>query len=40
LTFTGRAGEMQKGNIRACRYQYAGLKKGMWQYGIITGIKP
>lgn len=32
--------EMQKLNIRACKYQYLGMKKGLWQYGIITGQKP
>lgn len=32
--------EMQKLNIRACKYQYLGLKKGLWQYGLIKGQKP
>jgi hypothetical protein len=40
LTFSANATEMQKGNIRACKYQYRGLKKGLWQYGLITGYKP
>lgn len=32
--------EMQKLNIRACKYQYLGMKKGLWQYGLIKGQKP
>jgi tocopherol O-methyltransferase len=40
MTFSSRATEVQKGNIRACRYQYLGMKKGLWQYGLITGKKP
>jgi tocopherol O-methyltransferase len=40
LTFSSRATEMQKKNIRACKYQYYGMKKGLWQYGLITGKKP
>jgi cyclopropane fatty-acyl-phospholipid synthase-like methyltransferase len=39
LTFSDRATAIQKGNIRACKYQYHGMKKGLWQYGLITGIK-
>lgn len=39
ITFSNRATEVQKGNIRACRYQYLGMKKGLWQYGLITGRK-
>lgn len=31
---------MQKKNIYACKYQYLGMKRHLWQYGIITGIKP
>ncbi|MBL7742867.1 MAG: methyltransferase domain-containing protein [Chitinophagaceae bacterium] len=40
LTFSSHTTDMQKGNIKACRYQYHGMKKGLWQYGLITGIKP
>lgn len=29
----------QKMNIRACKYQYIGLKQELWQYGLITGVK-
>jgi tocopherol O-methyltransferase len=31
--------EMQKKNTRACKFQYKGLKKGLWEYGLITGTK-
>jgi cyclopropane fatty-acyl-phospholipid synthase-like methyltransferase len=27
-------------NIRACKYQYIGLKKKLWQYGLIVAKKP
>lgn len=40
INFTPPATDMQKANIRACKYQYLGLKKGLWQYGLITGSKP
>lgn len=40
INFSKPATEMQKKNIRACRFQYRGMKKGLWQYGLITGIKP
>lgn len=39
LTFSNRATGIQKGNIRACKYQFRGMKKGLWQYGLMTGIK-
>jgi cyclopropane fatty-acyl-phospholipid synthase-like methyltransferase len=39
LSFSNRATVMQKANIKACKYQYHGMKKGLWQYGLITGIK-
>lgn len=39
LTFSNRATDIQKGNIRACKYQYRGMKNGWWQYGLIKGIK-
>jgi hypothetical protein len=31
---------LQLGNIAACKYQYKGLKKGLWQYGLLVGKKP
>ena len=40
LTFSNRATEIQKKNIGACKYQYKGMKKGLWQYGLIVGRKP
>jgi cyclopropane fatty-acyl-phospholipid synthase-like methyltransferase len=40
LTLSDRSSEMQRKNIKACKYQYAGMKKGLWQYGLITGKKP
>ena len=39
LTFLNRATYMQKMNISACKHQYYGLKKGLWQYGLIVGKK-
>lgn len=39
LTFSNRATPMQKKNIDACKYQYRGIKKGLWQYGLFTAIK-
>ncbi|MDP9230608.1 MAG: methyltransferase domain-containing protein [Bacteroidota bacterium] len=39
LTFSNRATDMQKKNIKACRHQYWGMKKKLWQYGIVTGFK-
>lgn len=40
INFSKPATVIQKKNIDACRYQYIGLKKGLWQYGLFTGIKP
>jgi tocopherol O-methyltransferase len=40
ISFSKPATVMQKKNIGACKYQYLGMKKGMWQYGLIVGIKP
>jgi SAM-dependent methyltransferase len=40
ITFRNRATSMQKMNIRACRYQYLAMKKGLWQYGLTVGRKP
>lgn len=39
ITFSNHATEMQKKNIDACKYQYIGMKKGLWQYGLIVGSK-
>lgn len=40
INFSKPATEMQKKNIKACKFQYMGMKKGLWQYGLITGEKP
>jgi tocopherol O-methyltransferase len=40
LTFSNRATSIQKGNINACKFQYIGMKKKLWQYGLISGRKP
>jgi tocopherol O-methyltransferase len=39
INFSKPATAMQKKNIRACKFQYKGMKKGLWQYGLITGKK-
>ncbi|MDP3445366.1 MAG: class I SAM-dependent methyltransferase [Ignavibacteria bacterium] len=31
--------KFNKGNVRAARYQYIGMKHGLWQYGIFTAVK-
>lgn len=40
ITFSRPATEMQKKNIKACKFQYRGMKKGLWQYGLVVGKKP
>jgi tocopherol O-methyltransferase len=40
LSFSNRATEMQKNNIRACKYQYYGMQKALWQYWLFTARKP
>ncbi len=40
INFSKPATAMQKKNIKACKFQYIGMKKGLWQYGLITGEKP
>ncbi len=40
INFSKPSTEMQRKNIRACKYQYKGLKKKLWQYGLILGQKP
>jgi len=39
INFSKPATGMQKKNIAACKYQYKGMKKRLWQYGLITGKK-
>jgi len=40
VNFSKPATEMQKKNIMACKFQYKGMKNGLWQYGIAVGKKP
>lgn len=40
ISFSKPATAMQKKNINACKYQYLGMKKGLWQYGLIVGTRP
>ncbi|HEX7844917.1 MAG TPA: methyltransferase domain-containing protein [Chitinophagaceae bacterium] len=40
ISFSNKATPIQKANIRACKYQYEGMKRRLWQYGLITGHKP
>src|SRR5258705_3338912 len=40
LSYSERSTEMQRKNIRACRHQYYGMKRGLWQYGLFSGKKP
>jgi len=39
ITFSNKASEMQKKNIKACRFQFIGIKKGLWQYGLFVAKK-
>ena len=39
ITFSSRATPVQKGNIKACKYQYKGMKQGLWKYSLLTGQK-
>jgi tocopherol O-methyltransferase len=40
ITFRYKWSAMQEGNIRACWYQYRGMQKKLWGYGLIVGTKP
>ena len=40
ITFSNAATAMQKKNIDACRFQYIGMRKKLWQYGLVSGVKP
>ena len=40
INFSKPATSLQKKNIKACKYQYEGMKRGLWQYGLIVGKKP
>ncbi len=39
ITSSREATEVQKKNIQACKYQYKGMKKDLWQYALIVGKK-
>lgn len=39
INFSKPATDMQKKNIAACKFQYLGRKKGLWNYSMITGVK-
>ena len=39
LPFSKKASNLQKKNIKASRYQYLGLKKGLWGHGCLTAKK-
>lgn len=40
ITFSDRSTGMQRKNFAACKHQYKGMKKGLWQYGLVVGTKP
>lgn len=40
LTFSYKWTKLQEDNIDACLYQYKGMNKKLWGYGLITGKKP
>jgi tocopherol O-methyltransferase len=39
ITFRYRWKKLQEQNIDACLYQYKGMQKGLWGYGMIVGTK-
>jgi cyclopropane fatty-acyl-phospholipid synthase-like methyltransferase len=39
ITFRYHWSPVQEANIKACRYQHRGMKKGLWGYGIVMGRK-
>jgi tocopherol O-methyltransferase len=40
INFSKPATALQVQNIKACKFQYHGMKRGLWQYGLISGRKP
>lgn len=40
INFSKPATDMQKKNIAACKYQYLGRKKKLWNYSLMSGTKP
>ena len=39
MTSSRRFSDMQKKNVAACKFQRIGIKKKLWQYGLIVGEK-
>jgi tocopherol O-methyltransferase len=39
ITFRFNWTKLQIANIDACYYQYQGMQKGLWGYGIVVGVK-
>ena len=39
ITSSRRFSDIQKKNIKACKFQYIGLSKKLWQYGLVVGEK-
>lgn len=39
LTFSYRSTPVQVANIRACKFQHTGMKRNLWEYGMIGGQK-
>jgi hypothetical protein len=39
ISFSYKTTPIQLGNILACKYQYLGMKKKLWGYGIVCGTK-
>ena len=39
VSFSKPPTDMQRKNIGACRWQYRGLKRGLWEYGLFTAVK-
>ena len=39
IIFSNRASDIQKKNITASKFQYLGLKKKLWQHGLVVAVK-
>lgn len=40
INFSKPATQMQRKNIAACKYQYLGMKRKLWEYGLFVAAKP
>lgn len=40
INFSKPATDMQRKNIAACKYQWLGRRKKLWNYSLISGVKP